>query len=135
MLLAVTLPSGCTTLHRDTGALLPPQQSAQVHLRINEARQAEQQARDACAKLRASLIAGKSGRDLAFDLDRLDAAASEFDRRAACISDVAVRTRDTGTPRDETARLQRRSREMLTLAASLRHASPDAALAMLDALR
>lgn len=127
------LGAGCTnTIHDKTRALLPPGSVAQLELRLDEARRAEVLAVQAASKLRDRLATGLDGNEIAIDVDRVEAAAFEFERRLASARDAAARCNDRARFTGELQRLERRSQELAAYVQSLRRAGPAAAAGRLD---
>jgi len=125
---------GCSTaLDGRLGALLPPGSVAQLELRLDEARRAEKMAQEAGDKLRDRLAEGRRGEAIGVDVDRVEVAAFEFERRVASARDAAERCRERGRLAGELQRLERRSRELAEYVRSLHVAGPSASAARLEA--
>lgn len=85
--------AGCTSIYHRTQSGLPPEPTAELELRIREARQAADQADQAARKLLGHLRQPKADAIIAADFDRLESAAHEVERRA-------LAARDAGGPPD-----------------------------------
>lgn len=83
--------AGCTSIYHRTRSELPADPAAEVELRLQEARQAADQASQAARKLLGHLRQAKSGAVISTDFDRLEAAAYELERRTLAARDATAR--------------------------------------------
>lgn len=120
MIALVLVSIGCQSIYHRTHALLPPDPGEQLALRVEAARQAEKSADIANGKLDARLAQGLSREVIAPDVDRLEAAAHELERRVAAARDAAARCRPNPQLTAEIKRLDQRARGLLQRAKSVR---------------
>ena len=112
---------GCGSIYHETQAKLPPEPFAQLTFRIKEAQQAEQLAGQSITRLRDQLKQnGTSAETFAGDIDRLMAAAFEFERRVASVLDAAAHCEGKTQLASEIERLQGRSAELQEYVQALR---------------
>ena len=109
-LLLLVLCTGCHSIYHRARETLPPDPCAQLRLRIDEARRAEAFAAQANGKLRASLDRRLTGPTLEADVDRLEMAAFELERRVAAARDVAPLCEEQPQLAGEIERLQLQAR-------------------------
>jgi hypothetical protein len=81
--------TGCTSIYSRTRTQFPPQPSAELSLRVAEARGAESLAEQSAAKLLDSLQRQKPAIISETDFDRLEAAAFDLERRVWAARDAA----------------------------------------------
>jgi len=79
---------GCSSIYRRSRALLPPDPLAQLKVRVDEAHRAEQLAQKAGARLRDRPALGLDAEAVEIGVDRVEAAAFEFERRVASARDA-----------------------------------------------
>jgi len=123
---------GCSSIYRRSRALLPPDPLAQLKVRVDEAHRAEQLAQKAGARLRDRPALGLDAEAVEIGVDRVEAAAFEFERRVASARDAAERCKERTQLAGELERLDRRSRDLMEYVQFLRRAGPSATAALLD---
>ena len=126
--------SGCTGLYNRTRATLPPEPGAQLTMRMDEARRAESVASQAGTRLRDDVARGLSAETLQADLDRLEMAAFELERRTQTARDVAIASEGHSEMASEIERLHLRSTALLDYVRAARKTDPAAQVARLDDL-
>jgi hypothetical protein len=126
--------TGCNSIYHRTQKLLPPEPGAQLTVRLDEARRAENFAAQAGTKLRDDLARGVSGETAQADLDRLELAALDLQRRTAAARDVATSNKGNPELASEIERLHLRSKAWLDYVQAARNADPAAQVARLDDL-
>ena len=136
LLLAVlwVAATGCTSIYHRTRATLPPEPGAQLTMRLDEARRAESVASQAGTRLRDDVARGLSGETLQADLDRLEMAAFELERRTQTARDVATSSQGHSEIASEIERLHLRSTALLDYVRAARKTDPAAQVARLDDL-
>jgi hypothetical protein len=126
--------AGCNSIYHRTQATLPPGPSAELRMRMDEAQQAENRAAQAGAKLRDDLVRGVSGETVQADLDRLELAAFELQRRTAAAQEVTAAAKEPPELAGEIGRLHLRSIALLDCVHAARKADRAAQVARLDEL-
>jgi len=125
---------GCSSIYKQSQAMLPPGPCAQLKFRIEEAQHAEQLASQSLITLRDRLNGGSSAAALETDRDRVATSAFELDRRLASVRDAAAHCEGDPPLASEIARLQKRSRELMDYVEALRRGGDSIDAAQLDAL-
>jgi len=123
---------GCGSIYHRSRALLPPDPFIQLELRVDEAHRAEKLAQQAGARLREGFKQGLDKEAIGLDVDRVETAAFEFERRVASAMDAAQRCKEQTRLAGELERLGLRSRDLMNYVQSLRRADPSATAALLD---
>jgi len=123
---------GCGSIYHRTRALLPPDPFVQLQVRIDEAHHAEKLAQQAGTRLRDGFKQGLDEEAIGIDVDRVETAAFEFERRVASARDAAERCKEQTRFAGELERLGRRSHDLMNYVQSLRRADPSATAALLD---
>jgi hypothetical protein len=123
---------GCSSIYHRSRVLLPSEPFAQLELRINEAHRAEKLAQQAATRLRDRPNQGPDAEAIEIDVDRVETAALEFDRRVASARDAAERCKEQTRLAGELERLDRRSQDLMKYVQSLRRTGPSATAALLD---
>jgi hypothetical protein len=126
--------TGCNSIYHRAQKDLPVGASAQLTLYLEEARQAEALAEQAGTRLRNDLRGGVSGEALQADLDRLELAALDLQRRVLTARDVTASSSKQSALDAETEQLCLRSRAWLDYVQAARKAGPAVQVAQLDAL-
>jgi hypothetical protein len=103
-------------------------------MRMDEARRAESVASQAGTRLREDVARGLSGEILQADLDRLEMAAFELERRTETARDVAIASEGPSEVASEIERLHLRSAALLDFVRAARKTDPAAQVARLDLL-
>jgi hypothetical protein len=125
---------GCRGIYYQTQALYPADPSARLQLRIEEAQQAEKEADQAAARLVDRYARGIVGQSLDPDIDRLEMAALEFNRRTATARDAAAKGDGQSRFSGESGRLTARSAQMLETIRLIRSDGISCALPQLNNL-
>lgn len=134
-LLLLALGSGCRSIYGKSAEIHPPDPRARLELRVDEAHQAQEQARQAAVRLRDQLAKGVARKNLEPDLDRLEAAARELKRRVAAATDLLAGC-DTSTQfAAEIQALQNRAADLLETVQALRSDDTASMLPQLDRCR
>jgi hypothetical protein len=126
--------SGCTSVYHRTRATLPPEPGAQLAMRLDEARRAERFASQAGARLRDDLARGLSWEFVQADLDRLEMAAYELERRTQTVRETACFSEGHSEMAAELEHLNRRSTALLDYVNAVRKTDPSAHAERLDEL-
>jgi hypothetical protein len=101
--------SGCTSIYHRTRTKFPPEASAEARLRITEAQRAEAIASQAAGKLHDHLSRGFPAEAVDTDVNRLELAAWELERRVLAARDAAARCAEATSMASEIERLNRRA--------------------------
>jgi hypothetical protein len=125
--------SGCSSIYHRTRAQLPPEPTAELSLRVEEAKQAEHRVEQAVARLEDRLR--RSERDPATEFDRLAAAAYELERRVQAASVVAERHGAATGTEAELERLRRQALHWRTFVEGNRRVDRITQLQELEALK
>jgi hypothetical protein len=126
--------TGCNSAYQRTQKVLPPEPGAQLTRRVEEARHAEKLAAQAGTRLRDDLVRGVSGETIQADMDRLEMAALELQRRTAAVRDATTSANGTQELGSEIERLQLCSKALSDYVLAARQAGPATQLAQLDDL-
>jgi hypothetical protein len=105
--------AGCGSIYQKTRATLPPEPCAQLKFRVDEAQRAEKLVELTITKLRDRLNQGLSGEAIGTDVDRVEAAAFEFERKVASAQDAAAHCAGQTHLASEIERFQEQSRHLL----------------------
>ena len=108
----VLVSVGCRSIYQQTRGRLPPDPAAQLKLRVEEAQRAEKSAVAAETRLRDRLGRGLPHEAIAADVDRVEAATLELERRVASVRDAAARCPEPVASAGEIDRLHRRAQEL-----------------------
>jgi hypothetical protein len=129
--LAVT---GCSSIYYRTQKALPPEPGAELSLRVDEARRAENLLTQAGHRLRDDLDRRAPGESIQTDLDRVQMAALDLQRRTQAARDAASSANGHPEQADAIERLHLRSVAWLEFVQAARKADPAAQVARLDEL-
>jgi hypothetical protein len=126
--------TACTSIYHRTHTELPPEATAELRMRVEEAGQAEGSARQAGASLLESLQRGRPRTVTETDFDRLEAAAFDLERRVRAARDAAQRCGEPVGHGAEIERLSKQARAWLEYVQANRAADPAAQLRQLRAV-
>jgi hypothetical protein len=115
---------GCASIYSRTRSQLPPDSGAALALRIEEAGRAERAARQAGIKLARSLERAEPEREIGIDLDRLEVAAFDFERRARAARDAFDGCGQPSESTGEIERLNAAARRWVRFVQAARQAGP-----------
>ena len=124
----------CTSIYHRTQRHLPPEPTAELRLRLAEAAEAENLAKQAAVKLFDNLQREKPGTMIDTDFDRLEAAAFDLERRASAARDAAERCGKSAEFAGEIERLKRQAQSWLEYVQANRAAHRDTQVQQLQAL-
>jgi hypothetical protein len=105
--------AGCGSIYHKHRDRYPAAPQAHLELRVNEALRAEKAAEAAANTMRAQLRKGRTADAIPADLDRVETAALELERRVSAARDAAERCEVSDKAAVELNRLERKSRELL----------------------
>ena len=117
--------AGCKSIYEQTRSALPPEPDAELRLRMDEARRAENTVEQAGQKLQRDLKHALSNDVIQVDFDRLEAVAFELERRALAARESLARCVETTESAKQIESLQRRATAWLEYIQANRHADAD----------
>lgn len=126
--------AGCNSIYHRSRPALSPDPCAELRLRLREARQAESAVAQAGGRLRDHLSRGVTGDAIRADLDRLEGAVLDLDRRVATARDAARACSDQAPLTSEVDRLAGRPASWLDYLHAAREAGPACQLPRLEEL-
>lgn len=126
--------AGCNSIYHRSRPTLSPDPCAELRLRIHEARQAESAVAQAGGRLRDHLTRGVTGDALRADLDRLEGAVLDLDRRVATAREAARACPGQAPLTSEVDGLAGRSASWLDYLHAAREADPASRLPRLEEL-
>lgn len=126
------LGSGCRSIYGKSAEIYPPDPRARLKLRVDEAHQAQEQARQAAVRVSDQLVKGVARESLEPHLDRLEAAAGELDRRVAAANDSLAGCDTSNQLAAEIQALQTRAADLLETVQALRSNDSASTLQRLD---
>lgn len=135
LILALALVGvGCGSIYQQTRAKLPPEPCAQLELRVAEAQRAEKLTEQAVTKLRGRLSQGLSGAAIETEVDRVETATFDLERRVASARDAAAHCEGQTRLAAEIERLQQRSTILLKNIQAMNQGGSSASARQLDDL-
>jgi hypothetical protein len=126
--------AGCSSIYQRTCAALPPESCAQLKFRVEESQRAEKRAEQTILILRDRFNHGRSGEDIAPDVDRVEAAVLELERQVASARDAAAHCEGEIRLASEIERLHKRSKNLLDSVEDIRRRGYSADALRLDDL-
>jgi hypothetical protein len=126
--------AGCNSIYDRTQKVLPPEPGAQQTMRTEAARRAENLAAQTCTRLHEDLARGASKEIVQADLDRLEVAAFDLQRRTSEVREPGTSAKETPALTSEMERLRLRSKTLLDYVRAAREADAVTQLARLDDL-
>lgn len=126
--------TGCNSIYQRTQATLPPGPTAELGMRVAEARRAESLAGQAGRKLFEHLNRGLSGEIIQADFDRLEVAAFELERRVLAARDAQARCSEPAELAGEIEQLKQRANSWQEYVQANRQADTTTQSRRLDAL-
>lgn len=118
--------TGCAAVYHRTQQALPPDPAAQLTMRVEEARHAETFAAQAAAELRDDLSRHSNERTIQADLDRLELAARDLQRRTAAAWEFAASCKGHPAAVEDIDRLDLRAKAWLEYVQAARQSGPAA---------
>lgn len=128
---------GCRSIYHETRASYPADPGARLQLRIEEAQTAEQNGKRAGDRLEEQRSRGLTGESIEPDVDRLEMATLEFNRRVRAVHEAATECDPAVQSRfaTEIARLETGSQQMQETLLAMRPAVLDPSLSAAGAPR
>jgi hypothetical protein len=126
--------TGCNSIYHRTQKELPPERGAQLSMRLQEVRRAENLTAQAGTRLHDDLARHLPGETIQADLDRLEVAALDLRRRTTTARDAAAVSKEHSEIAAEIERLDLRSQAWLDYVKSSRNSEPATRLSQLDSL-
>jgi len=126
--------AGCTSVYERAEQAVPPDPGNRLTLRVEEARRAEGLCTQSCARLHDDLARHAPADTVSADLDRLELAGFDLQRRTTAAREAAASSNATPETSHELDHLEARSKAVLDYVRLARKAEPAAQFARLEAL-